>query len=227
MKKCILTILFAALCSFTFAQKVTHMYPNKESRIFFDSVKYVNPQFINGVVIFNDGKQAAGKMNISTINQGIHFVDSKNDTLAINTNDAVDRAYINGKLYVKSKFGFIEILEMTENGGVGELKSIIVHSDAQTGAYGLQTQTSTVQTVTSFDETDVNLYLKTKQDKPFAYIKEPYLMIKGSIYPFTKKNLAKIFPQKKAQIESYMKEHNPNLNAVAPAVEMFKAIEAL
>lgn len=229
MKKIFLTLAVLFACTFIYAQRQNFMYPDKQSMELFDSVKFVNDKFYPGIAVSKDGKQSGGTMNICTIDQRIHFVDANGDTLVIRHNEEVDRAYILGKAYINSKYGYVKILEMTGDVAICELRLIEIHEDAPTGAYGLRTQTSTVKTLTSMDMSSEGmaghtLNLEQEREKPFAYSRKPFIYVKGNVYPATKKQLMKCFPKKKDFIEAYVKEHDTNFNAVDPVLELFKEL---
>ena len=231
MKKTIIAALMLVACAFTsYAQRQNFMYPDKASMAFYDSVKYVNPKFYPGVVVSDNGKQSAGTMNICTIDQKIHFIGTDNDTLIIKNNQEVDRAYILGKAYINTKYGYIEMLEKAGDVALCELRLTEVHTDAATGAYGLKTQTSSVKSLTSVSESFADgaaplMQLNINLDKPFSYSKKPYLLVKGNPYPVTKKALMKYFPKQKAFIEEYLKENNINFRSVAPVRELFNILK--
>lgn len=230
MKKILFTLIIMFLGTCVYAQRQNFMYPDKKSMEFFDSVKFVNPAFYPGVAVYKDGKQGAATMNICTIDQRIHFLDSQGDTLVIKHNEEVDRAYIIGKAYVNSKYGYVQILETAGNISLCELKEVEMHVDAPTGAYGLRTQTSTVKTLTSMDLggdgtfSGRTMNLEKERENPFAYSRKPFFLVKGNVIPATKKLLLKHFPDKKAFIEEYVKEHDTNFNAVDPVMELFKEL---
>ena len=232
MKKTIIVTLMLVACAVTsYAQRQNFMYPDKASKAFYDSVMYVNPKFYPGVVVSDNGKQSAGTMNICTVDQKIHFIGTDNDTLIIKNNQEVDRAYILGKAYINTKYGYIEMLEMAGDVALCELRLTEVHTDAATGAYGLKTQTSSVKSLTSVSESFADgaaplMQLNINSDKPFSYSKKPYLLVKGNPYPVTKKALMKHFPKHKAFIEEYLKENDINFTSVAPVRELFKAVSA-
>ena len=231
MKKTIIAALMLMTCAVTsYAQRQNFMYPDKASMAFYDSVMYVNPKFYPGVVVSDNGKQSAGTMNICTIDQKIHFVDQNNDTLIIKNNQEVDRAYILGKAYLNTKYGYVEMIEMAGDVVLGQLRLTEVHTDAATGAYGLKTQTSSVKSLTSVDLSSTEsvsplMQLNINIDKPFSYCMKPYLLVKGNPYPVTKKALMKYFPKHKEFIEEYLKENDINLTSVAPVRELFNILK--
>ena len=231
MKKTIIATLMLVSCAVaSYAQRQNFMYPDKASKTFYDSVMYVNPKFYPGIVVSDNGKQSAGTMNICTVDQKIHFIGTDNDTLIIKNNQEVDRAYILGKAYINTKYGYIEMLEMAGDVALCELRLTEMHTDAATGAYGLKTQTSSVKSLTSVSESFADgaaplMQLNINSDKPFSYSKKPYLLVKGNPYPVTKKALMKYFPKHKEFIEEYLKEHEVVFTSVEPVRELFNILK--
>lgn len=207
------------------------MYPDRASVAFYDSVKYVNPQFYPGVVIFEGGKQSGASINICTVDQKLHFIGPEGDTLVVKNNEEVDRVYILGRAYVNSKYGYMEMLETVGDVTLCELRLTEIHTDAAPGAYGLKTQTSAVKSKTSFEMdgtltgaeplSNTLLNFEINSEIPFSYRKSPFLLVKGEAYPVNRKTLAKFFPEQKSIIEQYMKDKNPVLTSVVPVQELF------
>ena len=219
------------------AQKRTFMNMDKASRMFYDSVFFVNPKFYPGVVISIDGKQSGGSINICTVNQKLYFINPENDTLMVNNQETIDRVYILGKAYVNSKYGFVEMLETAGDVTLCELRITEIHIDAAPDAYGLKTHTKSSKVLTSYQVGDVGAFLNCTTMGPlmshninkefsFTYSKKPFLMVKGEVYPLTKKTLNRYFQKQKKFIAEYIKEHNSNIHSINPMLELFNALRS-
>lgn len=225
MKKIIMISLMLALAFSASAQILTFVEPDEQSIGLFDSVKFVNPNYANGIVVFKDSKQSTGIMNICTIDQKVYFITSGKDTLVLKDNDNVNRVFIKGKTYLNTANGYVEVLDLYEDVLLGQLQRIDFLENVQTGAYGQKRQNATVQRVNYIDASGYRIDLNSKNVKPFSYTKAPYIQKgNGQMLPVTKKNLMKCFPKKKDFIEAYIDEHKPNLNAIEPVQEFFKAL---
>lgn len=217
------------------AQRKNFMYPDRTSVAFYDSVKYVNPQFYPGVVIFEGGKQSGASINICTVDQKLHFIGPEGDTLVVKKNEEIDRVYILGRAYVNSKYGYMEMLETVGNVTLCELRLTEIHTDAAPGAYGLKTQTSAVKSKTSFEMdgtltgaeplTNTLLNFDINDEIAFSYRKSPFLLVKGEAYPVNRKTLAKYLPQQKSFINEYVKEDNVAFTSVAQVLKLFRALK--
>ena len=223
MKKTVITAVLLLFCAVSsYAQRQNFMYPDNAVMELYDSVKFVNQQFHPGILVSESGKLSGGTMNISTVDQKIHFIGPDNDTLVIKDNQAVERAYILGKAYVNSKYGFMEELESVGDVTLCELKATEFHTDAAPGAYGLKNQTSATKALTYAEwGLSLLLHLDINADKAFSYSKKPFLFVDGKAYPVTQKTLVKHFPEHKEFIEQYFKENNVTLTSVAPMRELF------
>jgi len=67
--------------------------------------------------------------------------------------------------------------------------------------------------------------LSVDQNTPFIYKEIPYLLKNEKILLSNKKNLLKCFPDKKADIESYLKEHSVDFENIDDMQALFKALE--
>ena len=225
MKKLLSTFVMVYIAATAFAQTVSFTSPNAESQKMLDSVKYVLPEFSAGMVIFNNGEQSNGALNINTIDQKLHFIDPSGKILVLSNNDQVARAFIKGRSFINSRYGYIEIYETSGEIFMGEVRKVGFISEDKQGAFGSKSQTTSIQTISSIQAGNGYMIDFEKQkNSPYTYKKTPYLCRKGIVQPVTKKVFIKCFPDKKEAIEKYISENDPNLNNVQEVREMFRAI---
>ena len=226
MKKTFSIIIMVFACITGYCQTISYTSPNAESQRMLDSVKYVMPEFINGIVIFNSGEQAGGPLNINTIDQKVHFTDEKGQVMELTNNDQVSRVFIKGRTFLNSRYGFVEIYETAGDIQMGEVRKVDFFSEDKVGAMGSKSQaTGGIQTVSSVQTRGGYIVDFEEQKKmPYIYRKTPFLFRKGLVQIVTKKNLIKCFPNKKEAIEQYFKEKGPDMENVQQVREMFTAI---
>ncbi len=213
------------ICTAAFSQTVAFTSPNAESQKMLDSVKYVLPEFAAGMVIFNNGEQSNGALNINTIDQKVHFVDPSGTILVLSNNEQVSRVFIKGRSFINSRYGYIEVYETAGDTFMGELRRVGFISEDKVGAFGSKSQTTSIQTINSVQTSGGYMVDFEKQkNSPYTYKKIPYLCRKGMFQTVTKKTLQKCFPDKKEAIEQYLAEKDPNLNNVDEVRELFKAL---
>lgn len=225
MKRILISALMLILGTTAFSQTLTFDSPNEESQRILDSVKFVLPEFASGIVIFNDGTQSNGALNINTMTQCVHFIDPDGKDLALVNNNQVSKVFIKNRLFLNSRYGYIEVYETTDDVFMGELRSVNFISEAKEGAFGSKSQTTSIQTLTHIETSaGYRVDFEKQKNSPYSYKKIPYLHRKGAFVPATKKAFQRYFPSKKEFIEQYVDEHNLRLNRVDHARELFKAV---
>ena len=225
MKKLVAIALLLFVGSAAFSQTVSFTSPNAESQKMLDSVKYVLPEFTAGMVIFKNGEQSNGAINISAIDQKIHFIDPKGEVLVITNNDEVSRVFAKGRTFLNSRYGYVELYETVGDIFMGEVRKVGFISEDKVGAFGSKSQTTSIQTINSVQTRGGYMVDFEKQrNSPYTYKKIPYVCRKGLFLTVSKKTLQKCFPDKKEIIEQYIKEKDPNLGNVDEVREMFKTI---
>ena len=225
MKKLVAIALLLFVGSAAFSQTVSFTSPNAESQKMLDSVKYVLPEFTAGMVIFKNGEQSNGAINISTIDQKIHFIDPKGEILVITNNDDVSRVFAKGRTFLNSRYGYVELYETVGDIFMGEVRKVGFISEDKVGAFGSKSQTTSIQTINSVQTRGGYMVDFEKQrNSPYTYKKIPYVCRKGLFLTVSKKTLQKCFPDKKDIIEKYIQENDPNLSNVEDVRKMFKTI---
>lgn len=224
MKKLLTLSIMLIMGTAAFSQAISFTSPNEESQKMLDSVKYVLPEFNAGIVIFNDGQQSNGALNINTIDQKVHFIDPNGQILVLSNNNDVARVFIKGRTFMNSRYGYVEIYETAGDIFMGEVRKVGFITEDKVGAFGSKSQTTAIQAVNSVQATGYMVDFEQQKNSPYTYRKTPYLCRKGQFLTVTKKSVQKCFPDKKEAIEQYVAEQNPNFNNVAEVREMFKAI---
>ena len=225
MKKLVAIALLLFVGSAAFSQTVSFTSPNAESQKMLDSVKYVLPEFTAGMVIFKNGEQSNGAINISAIDQKIHFIDPKGEVLVITNNDEVSRVFAKGRTFLNSRYGYVELYETVGDIFMGEVRKVGFISEDKVGAFGSKSQTTSIQTINSVQTRGGYMVDFEKQrNSPYTYKKIPYVCRKGLFLTVSKKTLQKCFPDKKDIIEKYIQENDPNLSNVEDVRKMFKTI---
>ena len=149
MKRFLSLVILLFIGTAAFSQTVSFTSPNAESQKMLDSVKYILPEFTAGMVIFKNGEQSNGAINISTIDQKIHFIDPKGEILVITNNDDVSRVFAKGRTFLNSRYGYVELYETIGDIFMGEVRRVGFISEDKVGAFGSKSQTTAIQTVNS------------------------------------------------------------------------------
>lgn len=225
MKKFLSIALFIFVGAGLSAQTVTHKNTDDLTALLLDSVKYVQPEFASGRVIYKNGEQSNGAINISTVDQKVHFIDPSGKTLVITDNDEVSKVYIKGHTYMNSRYGYIEIHDIIDEILLGELRKVNFLEEEKTGAFGSKSQTTAITSINAVSAGGYMVDLSQYRNTPYIYKKTPYLCRKGLFYIANKKMFQKCFPDKKEFIETYCKEHDVNFSNVDEVKKLFNALK--
>ena len=227
MKIRYLLLLSVFCCSAVSAQDVIqHQRGDDLKDYLIDSVKFVMSDYQAGVVKFKDGTFSRGPINLSTIEQRVYFINQEGAVQVLTNEDQVSYVSMKGRTFIKSKYGYVELLKTEGDAALGAVRRVSFLETQKKGAYGSTSQTTSVTTIGSFQEAGVMYTLGVDQNTPFLYKVIPYLYKNERVLLSNKKNLIKCFPEKKAFIEDYLKEHSVNFEKIEDVSALFEAIQA-
>ena len=226
MKTRLLSLFLLFCCASVSAQNVIHHERGEDlQQYLLDSVRFVMPDFQAGIVNFLDGSFSRGPVNISTIEQRIYFIATDGEKQVLTNEDQVSRVSIKGRTFIKSKYGYIELLETEGDVALGAVRRTSFFETEKKGAYGAISQTTSVTTIGSLHQEGKTFTLDTDQSTPFKYKVIPYLYKNSRVYLSNKKNFLKCFPDKKAVIELYLKENRVDFEKIEDVEGLFKALK--
>lgn len=207
MKKIMLFTVMFLTCFECFSQNVVHSTNRGDlAANMIDSVKYVTPEFQTGIVIFKTGEKTEAKLNISTIDQTLRFIDENGEVLSVRNQDDISRVSIKGRTFVRGRGIYVELLDMSSDVILGVCRKVNFLETEKQGAYGKASPTTSVTSVSSYADNGYMYDLNQNLTTPFLYKQIPYLYKNGVFYLASKKAFTKCFPDKKAEIQSYIDE---------------------
>lgn len=212
-------------CSLSAQEVIHHQRGDDLQQYLLDSVKFVAGEYQAGIIKFKDGSFSRGPIDISTVEQRVYFINPEGEIQVLANEDQVDYVSMKGRTFIKSKYGYVELIETEGDVALGAVRRVTFLEAAKKGAYGSTSQTTSVTTVTSFQDAGVMYTLGVNQDTPFLYKVIPYFYKNGKVMLSNKKNLIKGFPDKKAFIETYLKEHSVDFEDLEDLTALFKALE--
>lgn len=225
MNKLILLALVVCLPIAANAQMAAMKAQQERERVMPDSLKYVLPLFESGQITFSNGEFASGKLNICTLDQCVHFIDTDGSVKALDANETVDRVRIGNYLFLKYNGQYVGLSDSIGEIYLGVIKNVRVETDKKTGAYGAKSETTNIHEYSSLTTNGVTYDLSAPILGDYKFTQTP-MLIKGKvIYPVTKRRLEKYFPDKVDVIEAYIDEHHPNLNVLSDVLPLFDALK--
>ena len=201
---------------------VRHQRGEDLQQYLLDSVKFVVPEFQSGIITFTDGGFSRGPVNISTIEQRVYFVSPEGQYQVLANEDQVSRVSLKGRTFIKSKYGYVEILRTAGDVSLGAVRRTSFFETEKKGAYGMASQTTSVTTIGSLQANGTMYTLGVDQSTPFKYKIIPYLYKDGKVLISNKKNFQKCFPDKKAEIESYLKDHSVDFENIDDVTALYE-----
>ena len=100
---------------------------------------------------------------------------------------------------------FYRMYPVSADMGVALERKVHIIRGAKEGAYGASSQTSSIREYSSFVSEGYTYDLKDGKEIPYE-VNEVICIYKGdTAFPFNKKNLRKVFPAKKAEIDDWFR----------------------
>ncbi len=182
------------------------------------------PSFVDGIVIFRDGRAVKSRLNYNYFNAQIQFIDRNGDTLTLSEENTIKHIVIS-----KDSFcyvgGYIQLIQ--QEGAVSLGKKVYFKDfEQKKGAYGLSSGTSSAITASSIVD-----------HKPFNFNAEHELTLikntdffvgnKNEFLVADKKNLAKLFPKHKKTIAEYLNNTSINFKREEDLIKLSDFLKGL
>jgi hypothetical protein len=172
-------------------------------------VFYMLPEFGQGMVYFFDQGPAQGQMNICAVDQTLRFLDNDGKELSSNA-DNITRVVIGDVIFVRVDGAYYRLYPITDDLTVAYRRDVEIIRDVKKGAYGTESRTSSIRNVGTFQADGMMYTLQQAADYPYHVTESCSLFQAGSVIPFNKRNLRKQFPERKDDLDAWLKA-NRNL----------------
>lgn len=194
----------------------------KGSNFIPDEDYYLMPSFGEGHVVFHGKPVAQGKMNICALDNSLRFIDENGTELEALDPDSIARVLIDDVWFLRSGGVFYRLYPATYNLGIAVRRDVRILQDAKRGAYGEVSQTAAITEYGSLHTEHGIILLDGAKKVPYDVTETLYLFKGDNVYLFTKRNVKKLFKDKKKAVDAYF-ESNLFLPDNAPdALEMIK-----
>ena len=171
---------------------------------------YRYPNFKEGKVYFLDGGLSGGKLNYSFISEAMQFISPTGDTLSLADEATIKYIVIENDTFYYDK-GYLEGLINAGTVKLAIKQKIKFKDTRKIGAFGTASPTLRTENEKTFlGDNRYNFIIA--EDLIFVKEKEYYLNVRFRDFVIVnKKNLNKLFPEKKDNIETFLKQNNINL----------------
>ncbi|MBO4623942.1 MAG: hypothetical protein J5646_00420 [Bacteroidales bacterium] len=184
-------------------------------------VYYLLPSFSTGTVYFKGKAPAEGELNICALDHKLRFIEpGTGRELEVINVDEVVMVYIDGIRFLRYKEAFYRQYPVSMDMGVALKRDVKDMRKVRKGAYGNAANSSAVHQGSWTLYTD-DLPYQVSSDKVEYDIDERVYLYKGNeVYTFTKANLRKLLPEKKAVIDAWFKGPHTLPENAQEAVEL-------
>ena len=169
-------------------------------------VFYLLPEFRQGMVYFSDQGPAQGELNICAVDQTLRFMD-KGQELSSGA-DNINRVVVDDIVFVRIDGIFYRLYPITDDLTVAFRRDVEILRDVKTGAYGIQSRTSSIREVGSLQSDGMMYTLQSSKSYPYNVSESCFLFQAGDVTPINKRSLRKRFPARKDELDAWLKSHS-------------------
>ena len=209
------TIVFALLLLAASAMAQEKKAPNGISA----EVYYLMPQFGEGTVYLRGQRPLQGKMNICAVDNTLRFIGPDGEELSATEDGDIVKVRIDSVMFLRDHDIFYRLYPLSSEMGVALQREVRIFWDAKEGAYGSVSQTSSIQQYGIIHSDGSTHTLSGLKEYPYSVSEIPSLYKEGAIYPITRKNLRKLFPAHKDEIDAWFKAGNKLPETLAEALD--------
>ena len=172
-----------------------------------DSLKYILPEFSHGLLSYRDGSKSQGLFNVATYNQSIHFKKRDGTIMELAGIDEVERLIADKRVFIRDNSTFYELLEERERVAIALSRELKFMEADKPGAYGTASPTASVTSYTSIEYNGESHSIGINLSAKYRYKETLWLYNGKSLIKPSKKNLIKLLPGRREEIELYCKEN--------------------
>lgn len=179
------------------------------------NIKFLYPQFTEGIVFFRDGTRSNAQLNYNLLTSEMLFIAPKGDTLALTDEVTIKYIAIANDTFFYDKT-YLQLVTGNATAKLAKRETLAMGDVKKAGGYGQVSSTSAITTVSSVRLQ--NRVTNLTENKELVIAKQTAYYI-GDTYnhflPANKKNIIKLFGKKQAAVEQYCKDNKIAFNKEA------------
>ena len=168
-------------------------------------IYYLMPEFGQGMIWFSNQGPAEGKLNICAEDNTLRYLDKNGQEVVAASIDNVVKVQIDTAVFIRNEGVFYRLYPVSSELGLLVRRDLDIQRDAQRGAYGSYSRTSSIREYGTIYADGVSYKLEKSKKYPFTVSETCYLYSGDKVVSFTKRTLRKYFPQRKDDIDVYLK----------------------
>ncbi len=166
---------------------------------------YLMPSFGDGTVYFYGKAPAGGRLNICALDNTLRFLDDNGKELAAAQEDNIFKVRIDTVFFLRSQGIYYRMYPLTSDMGIAFRREVQILRDVKQGAYGSESRTESIKEYGTFYSDGVAYNIDRTKDYPYQISERIFLYKGGDVMAVTKRNLRKLFPEKKEEIDAFFK----------------------
>lgn len=168
-------------------------------------VYYMMPDFGQGMVFFYGQAPAQGKLNICALDHTLRFLDNNGKELEATNEENIVKVQIDTVTFLRNQGIYFRLCPVTLDMGVALRRDVTLLKDVKQGAFGTTSQTSSIKEYGTIIADGVSYDIEKTKEYPYR-ISETLFLYKGNtVVAFNKRNLRKLFPARKDEIDAWFK----------------------
>ena len=168
-----------------------------------NEVYYLMPKFDQGYIYFRGQAPAQGQLNICAVDNTLRFIDKNGQELEASNADNVLKVLIDTVAFLRHQDIYYRLSPVGPDMGIAIHRYVKVYTDVKQAGYGTTSQTSSIRSYSSIYADGVIYDLEEGKTYPYEVTETLFLYKGDTVFPLTKKNLRKLFPSKKAEVDAY------------------------
>ena len=192
--------------------------------------RFLLENFGKGTVYFRNGSRSEALMNYSYFHSEVQFIDQKNDTLLLASNDLVNRIVIGDMVfYYLPQHGHIQQIGVFDKVRLGKRQKLVMSDTEHRTVFGGKSTTSTISPYTTFNDSKGQTRGLSSATNIIMRRADSYFWIDENqrFYPANKVNLTKIFPKQKQQLNDYLHQNSVNFSDEQDLIKLLEYSKGL
>lgn len=167
-----------------------------------DEVYYLMPRFAQGYIFFRGQGPAQGQLNICAVDNSLRFLDKDGRELEASNADNIVKVQIDTVVFLRHQDVYYRLSMVGPDMGVAVRRDVKILKDVKEAGYGTTSQTSSIKSLNTIYSNGAVYSLEEGKTYPYE-VSQTLCLFKGdTVFPLTKRNLRKLFPSKKEQIDA-------------------------
>lgn len=177
-----------------------------------NDVYYLMPQFSNGTVYFAGQAPVKGQINICAVDNTLRYMDKGQEIVANAGNDVL-KVLIDNVFFIHSGGLYFRMYPVTDIFGFALKREVNIRKDIRLGSTmaGMARSNAIIEYGSVYPDGEAHGIDQTGNN-PYTVTEKLFMYIRNKVVPINKKNLQKLFPDKKEEIKNFfvMGNHFPD-----------------